>query len=262
MKFLGNIQYYIKSKHNKDLPNKLKDLFDCNTAYYSFWNIVRYSKELSLDKTQLNMLDMGAGSRKFKSNKRTVSDIYRSSASSLEYCLFYQKLINLFNFKNILELGTSLGVGTLSFATASKDVKVTSIDACPNTSKYTQRKFQNKNIHNVRFIVNTFDEVFAKDLLKNECFDLVFIDGNHLSESTLFYYKYILENLSCDKTCFLIDDINWSKDMYSAWHKISSTTQNNLRLNTGRMGILFHNFFDNYKNELRIKFINKEKLMI
>lgn len=253
MKFPGNISYYLKPKQNKLLPNNLADLIDCNVKTKSINRVEEYAAELAVDKTELSIVDMGAGSKNLSGSFRLVSQVYKSSASSIKYCLFYQKLIEKFNIKNALELGTSLGVGTMSFAIASSDINVTTIEACPQTISFTEEKFNIKNVNNVRFINNTFDEVFKQNALIDEKFDLVFIDGNHVSESTIYYFNYISQNLAAEKCVFLFDDIDWTRDMHKAWKHISQQNSEFLRLNIGRIGVVFFGYSEFEAREISVK---------
>ncbi len=259
MKFPGNINYYIKPKQNKKLGNDLIDLFDLSYMPATMGEIYEYSKMLSKDSTVLKVKDEGAGSKILREDKRVVSEIYKSSASSLKYCSLYQKVIKKFKINSVLELGTSLGISTLSFALARDGVRVTTIEACPQTLRYTRSNFNNLGLNNVEFINNTFDSVFDNEILKGRSFDMIFLDGNHQYRSTLNYYHYINENLSAGQCIYLFDDINWTIEMYRAWKEISAMNRKYLRINTGRQGIVFRAFDEFLDKEFPINFVKVKK---
>ena len=124
-----------------------------------------------------------------------------------------------------------------------------------NTFEFTKSQFKSREIENVEFINDNFDSVFDKGLLKNQKFDLCFIDGNHNSVSLLKYLKYLETNLMAEKCIFIIDDINWSLDMYRGWKQIVKTHADCLSLNLFKLGVVFKNF-DYPSGYFSINFVN------
>lgn len=255
MKFPGNIFYYLWVKKNKKLSLENRNLFNSAKIPESSILVSKYRKELSDSKKTLIVDDKGAGSRSMKSHVRMVSDIVKSSSTSEKFGVLYQKIIKKFNITSVLELGTSLGIGTMYFALSDKEVKVTSIDACIETINFTKRNFEEKGIQNVEFINDTFDNVFHEERLVGKKFDLIFIDGNHKSESVLYYFDYISKNLASEKCIYIIDDINWTVDMYKGWKLIKKNNSQNLTLNLGRMGLVFDSFGDLPTGDFPINFV-------
>ncbi len=258
MKFPGNIFYYLRLKKNKRLPLEISDLFKSAIKIESSDNVEKYRNELENCFDNINILDKGAGSRIMNSDVRIVSDIVKRSSTSEDFGVLYQKIIKKFEINSVLELGTSLGVGTMYFALSENQPQITSIDACPETINFTKRKFESKGIKNVTFINDTFDNVFNNKILAGKKFDLIFIDGNHQSKGVLFYYDYISKKLASEKCIYIIDDINWTADMYNAWKTICKKNATNLTLNLGRMGLVFDSFDDLGAGNYPINFVKSE----
>ena len=55
----------------------------------------------------------------------------------------------------------------------------------------------------------------------------------------LKYFNNIVKKHCGEKSIIVIDDINWSRDMFRAWVEISSQMPSSLRVNLFRMGIIF-----------------------
>ena len=87
-------------------------------------------KFISLTKTnpqEIQVKDYGAKSKKLK-GKRTVSQIFKTSSSFGKNALLLYRLSNYFKPKLVLELGTSIGVGTLHLHLGHADSKIVSIE--------------------------------------------------------------------------------------------------------------------------------------
>ncbi len=203
--------------------------------------VENYRKDLLSNSNSIEILDCGTGSKTLKSAKRIINKIAKTSAIKSKHGVLFQKIVSKYDVKSVLELGTSLGVGTMYFALADKNIKVTSIEACPETYKFTKSKFAQKGITNVEFINNDFDSVFDNNELASQKFDLIYIDGNHNSKSLIKYYEYISKNLATDRCIYIIDDINWSADMYRAWKYLCNKNKDAFNVNMFRVGLIFKN---------------------
>ena len=260
LKFPGNIFYYLRLKKNSRLPYRLKQLFFFNQKTESLDMVSKYRLELLKSKKQIEVSDFGAGSKSMKSNNRDVSDIVKNSSSSEQFGVFYQKLVKEFKITSVLELGTSLGIGTMYFALSENSPSVVTIEACSNTFGFSKQNFEKRKISNVEFVNDTFDNVFQNRLLEGKLFDLVFIDGNHKSKSVLKYYEYISNHLASEKCIYIVDDINWTLDMYKAWKIIAKKNKKNLVINMGRMGVVFDSYNSLLAGNFPINFVKAKKM--
>ncbi|MDD4150651.1 MAG: class I SAM-dependent methyltransferase [Bacteroidales bacterium] len=224
---------------------------------YSALSVEDYRNELLSNHNLIEIFDCGTGSKTLKSPKRIISKIAKTSAAEKKHGMLFQKIVQEYAVKSVLELGTSLGVGTMYFALAGKNINVTSIEACPETHKFTKTQFAQKGIMNVDFINNNFDAVFDNNELAGQKFDLIYIDGNHNSKSLIKYYDYLNENLASDKCIYIIDDINWSTDMYRGWKNLCNKNKDAFNANIFRVGLIFKNYKDLPKGNFYLKFVNK-----
>ena len=216
----------------------------------SFIDCCEYRLNMLADSTELNVTDFGTG----KSGMRKVKKIAKSSSTEPRYGGVIQKIIDSFSIETTLELGTSIGIGTMFLAKVNSKINVTTIEGCPETYKFAKSEFAKRKIKNVCFINDNFDHLFDSNALNGQKFDLSLIDGNHTYEATLRYFNHIVTNHCGQKSIIIIDDINWSRDMFRAWKEISSRMQNSLRLNLFRMGIIFSGY-DFSKDEIRAEIL-------
>lgn len=229
-------------KHNELLPNDFNE-FILNPYFQlsSFVDVCDYKEKLLGSSDEVSVRDFGAGSKRMKKSKRKIADIAKNSSTMMRFGGVFQKIVENFDVKSVLELGTSLGVGTMCFAKTSSKTKVTTIDACRETQNYAKQQFEQMKIRNVEFINSRFDDVFDSDALRQK-YDLIFLDGNHTYEATIKYFKYSTQKLCNEKYIIIVDDINWSHDMYRAWEEFVAEKNDSLRINLFRCGIIFSGY--------------------
>ena len=251
MKLPGNISYLLRSKENENLPDIFNEfILDSMFQMSSYIDCCEYRLNMLADNTMLNVKDFGTGN----SGQRKVKDIARRSSTDVRYGGVMQKIIDAFKVESILELGTSVGIGTMFLARTNTKAEVTTVEGCPETCEFAKSEFAKRKITNVNFVNDDFDHLFANNVLKDQHFDLAFIDGNHTSEATIRYFDNIIKRYSNKKSIIIVDDINWSRDMYGAWKEISSRMPDSLRINLFRMGIIFRGY-DFPKEELRAEIL-------
>lgn len=256
-----NLGYFLKSNKNKDICSIFSNyLLNENFCSYDFLIACHYRDTLISSKEIIQTKDYGAGSNKKHSNIRKVSDVARYSGTNKQSGLFFHKLIRHYNINNILELGTSLGIGSAYISSASTKAKITSIEACPETYKFAYINLKQYNFNNINIINNNFDDFLNKELTNTDKFDFIFIDGNHKGEKLLEYYQQLKSQHVADKNIIVIDDINWSTDMYKAWKIITQSSKENCYLYNFKMGLVFSGY-DMPQGCFPIKFIkNKQTL--
>jgi len=189
--------------------------------------------ELKKDKRNIRTNDLGAGSKKLN-NDRRVSEIFKVSASRGKYGKLLYQLSKHYNVKNILELGTSLGVGTIQLQLGNPNTKITTIEACFETHKIANENFAKFGFSEIKSINTEFGKFLSAP--GNTKFDLVFIDGDHNGASLLDYLTK-LEPITHEQTLFVLDDIRWSNSMLKAWNSIIEDDRFNVTLDLFRVGI-------------------------
>lgn len=207
--------------------------------YYAFSDIEYVKSQLLQNEHIIDVKDYGAGSKEAKdSNRRKISEITKNAATPEKVGQLLFRLITYFQPKTMLELGTSLGIGTLYHALALPKSKVYTIEGCPNTAKIARQTFDLMELKNIYSRVGTFEEKLPTTLAEIGQLDYIFFDGNHRKEPTLQYFKRCLPYIHKD-TIMVFDDINWSTEMQEAWTKIKAHPKVTLTIDLFRLGIVF-----------------------
>jgi predicted O-methyltransferase YrrM len=186
-------------------------------------------------KESITIQDFGAGSKKH-GDQRTVKQIARSSTSKTKDGRLLYQLATFYQPSRILELGTSLGLGTYMLAAAHKNTQITTVEGCPAIHQLAKENFPSTLQHKVNFINQPFFE-FLKNLKDEDIFDLVFIDGDHRGEQLLQQLELLSSHIH-DETIIVLDDIRWTKDMLSSWEEIIKNSAYHLTIDLFEKGII------------------------
>ena len=219
--------------HSPFVYNLVTKCFYDKTIYNEYSKIKNYKDRLKKDNSIIEIEDLGAGSRVFKTNKRKISEVLKNSSSTLKRAKLLFRISNYLKIKNALELGTNLGVGThsLSLSNCSKVYTIEGAKSLFNFSKDKLKTFTKVNIHHNNFK----DELTA---LHSKKWDLIFIDGHHDEKATVSYFEVLINNIHNDSV-MIFDDIYWSKGMTKAWEKILLDPRVTLSIDTFKWGFLF-----------------------
>lgn len=243
--FFKYIKYRLTAKHKKGygvhspfLYHFVSELMYGKQYFYAFDDIFDLRDDLLFSKDQIEVTDFGAGSKIMKSNIRKIKDIAKYSAISEKFGELIFKIIEFYKPQNILELGTSLGIGTLYLAMPNSKAKVYTIEGCPQTAKQASKNFKELNIKNISQITGNINTELPNLLSKIDKLDFVYFDGNHQKEATINYFNLCLEKAH-NNTIFYFDDIHWSEGMEEAWATIKSNKKVSLSIDLFFSGIVF-----------------------
>ncbi len=235
LKFLlrSTNQHGVHSPFVYDLITKC--LYD-KSKFEDYSNLITYQKNLLNNHKHIEVVDLGAGSRNMKSNKRRISSIAKKSGTTFKRAKLLYRLVKYFDSNNILELGTSLGIGTQAMGLGNSNAKIATIEGCSNISKSTKEQFEKQGLTNIKVINSDFEKAIKN--LDQTKLDLVFFDGNHQSEATLNYFETLLQKTHNDSV-YIFDDIYWSKGMTEAWETIKQHPKVTVTIDTFFWGFVF-----------------------
>lgn len=239
------IRYKLRAKNEFSLHSPFMfDLYNAvfkkakkTNSRYNFIEEIR--KDSFKNHSIINIIDLGAGSMKSNSSSRKISTIAKTASKPKKYTRFLAELASYLKSKNILELGTSLGFSTMYIADRNNDSRITTIEGSVEIQQLALLNVNRSGLKNIISIEGDFDKVLP-ELLLNNTYDLIFIDGNHTYEATLRYFNW-LKNTAAKNTVIVFDDIYWNKHMTNAWKKIIEDKQITVTIDMFEFGIVFFN---------------------
>lgn len=187
--------------------------------------------------------DMGSNARGRGYTRvfKKISSIAERSSIRHKYGKLLYLLVKYFKPKNILELGTSLGISTLYLSLASDDsekTKIVTIEGCTETAHVAEKFFDKAKARNTQVMIGGFESVLPHAIAELNTLDMVFFDGNHKYQPTLDYFALCKQHITEDSV-FIFDDIHWSKEMSHAWRTIKKDPEVTLSLDFFQVGMVF-----------------------
>ena len=264
------IKFFFKAKnehgvHSPFVFDLVTKCFYDKTNYPEYEVLKNYRNSLLNNKNTIEVTDFGAGSRVFKSNTREIGAIAKNAGISVQNAELLFRIVRYFQPKQILEIGTSLGLATSGLSLGALDAKITTLEGCPSTSQKSKEESQKFEFNNIEFITTEFSN-YLKTETGNRDWKLIYFDGNHSKKATLEYFNLLLPTISND-TVWIFDDIHWSQDMEEAWAAIKNHPQVTVTIDTFQWGIVFfrkeqlkEHFVINPKRNFSSKFFQKTRI--
>ncbi|HCN85200.1 MAG TPA: SAM-dependent methyltransferase [Sphingobacteriaceae bacterium] len=215
-------------------------------------DIEQLRSELLHDNRVITITDLGAGSHVNNNKKKQVKQLAKNALKPAKLAQLIYRIANDFQPRNIVELGTCLGVTTAYLAKAVPSAKVISIEGCPETALVAKENLEKLHIKNAKILTGNFDSVLPGFIATENPLDFVFIDGNHRKEATLSYFNLCLPALQ-ENSVMIFDDIYWSKDMEEAWEEIKAHPLVTVTVDLFWIGLVFFKT-GQAKEHFRIKF--------
>lgn len=190
------------------------------------------------DDRTVRVTDLGAGSKRMKGNERKIAVIARNAIASERQCRVLSKLAAHMRSKNILELGTSLGITSLYLSRSTEDAQVHTIEGCQEIARIARNNFERMHADNIQLNQGAFIERVPHVLKAMDKLDLLLIDGHHAERPTLEYFELCLPKMHVNSVA-VIDDIHWSRGMERAWERIKLHPRSVVTVDLYRFGLVF-----------------------
>lgn len=239
--------------HSPFLFNFYMELIKNEHPFGDFEELNAIRTQLESDDTKITIRDFGAGSKKLNTNTRIIKQIAKHGIAQKKQAEFLYRLLNKFKPKNVVELGTSIGLTSLYLSKAAPKSSVYTIEGCPNLFNFSNELFKKVDTTNITSVNDNFNSAFPKLLSKIDSLDFLYVDGNHAYEPTMSYFKAALHKKNTN-SIFVFDDIYWSDGMQKAWKEICASKEVTLSLDLFKFGIVFFKTENKQKEHFVLKF--------
>jgi predicted O-methyltransferase YrrM len=194
--------------------SKFNPIENCRTKLLNSQEIVSY-------------YDLGAGSNLLSTEtKKVVKHLAKAHLKPARIAQIIHQIILKYKYKNVIELGTSLGITASYIASAIKEnypfneTNFTTIEGIRDVRNVALKQFEGLELSKyVNAVEGDFNEKLDEVLSNYKNLDVFFVDGNHTYEATMNYFNKALPKAHNDSV-FIFDDIYWSPGMTKAWQEI------------------------------------------
>jgi len=226
-------QHGIHSPFVYDLITKC---FYDKTPFSAYHNLKALRNKLIYNQDLVKIKHYSETSKVFQSNHQKISTIVKGEGSSYKKQKQLYRITNYFKPKNVLELGTSVGLGSAAMAIASNNSIIKTVEVNKNISDIAKKVFKSYQLKNIQIDTSSFKDFFKKSNYEN--LDLVYLDGTCDKESTIENFNSLLKH-SHNESVFIINNIYWSKEMTEAWNIIKKQKEITVSIDTFYWGFLF-----------------------
>jgi predicted O-methyltransferase YrrM len=213
-------------------------IIQSKTKFPVFEEIENLRKKLLKNRSNIEITDLGAGSRIYKTNQREIRQIAKNAEKNPKFGKLLFRLIKYFEPNTIFDLGTSLGITTIYESKAYESSKIFTFEGCPATAAIAKQNFKELVCKNIDIIVGNIDETLPRKLAQIEHLPFAFFDANHRFEPTVRYFEQCLEKTT-EKSVFVFDDIHWSGEMHEAWQVIKNHPRVMISIDLYYVGLIF-----------------------
>lgn len=194
--------------------------------------------QLLADEREIAITDLGAGSHVNNNKRKKVKQLAKNALKPKKLAQLIYRIANDAQPRNIIELGTCLGLTTAYLAKSAPKAKVTSIEGCPQTAAVARENLNALQIGNVEMLTGNFDQLLPDIIAQTDTLDFVFVDGNHRKDATLNYFNWCLPKVNAN-TVLIFDDIYWSKGMEEAWEEIKNNPRVSVTIDLFWIGLVY-----------------------
>ncbi|SDD19248.1 Methyltransferase domain-containing protein [Algoriphagus faecimaris] len=200
-------------------------------------DIEQFRKKLLANDQNIQVRDLGAGSKKAGESIRKISDITRYSTSSRKFTQLFQYFCTQTPAKTVVELGTCMGISTRYLSKVTQGILHT-FEGSEEILKIAQKGLEKPS---VIFHLGDIQELLPNFIQREKSIDFALIDANHTYKATLESFSSLLPSLH-SQSIVIIGDIYWSAEMQQAWKEILQHPRVKLSLDFYECGVLLFDY--------------------
>jgi predicted O-methyltransferase YrrM len=232
--------------HSPFVYQLIREVFNDDRDYYGYKLIETARAKLMQDQRVLTVQDLGAGASERTGSKKTIREIARTALSDQKFGRLLFRLANFYKARNVIEMGSSLGISTSYLASADAGTRVITMEGSDAIADIAKETFQKLKLNNITQVTGDFKNHLSSIIELNPPSDLVFIDGNHRKKPVLEYFEEFISKMA-DGSLIIIHDIHWSREMEEAWDTIQNHPEVKMSIDIFSAGLIF------FRNEFQVK---------
>ncbi|EAR12097.1 hypothetical protein PI23P_12207 [Polaribacter irgensii 23-P] len=205
-----------------------------NTLWNKFLNA---KSSTAKNHHKIKTLNFDSTSNVFEKKLLKISELGKLEGISNKNAKLLIKIIQYLKPKNILEIGTSIGLGTTAIKIANKNSSITTIEGCPEKIKIARALFLENKLNASEIIAGNFSETLLTTVQKKQ-FDFIYFDSNPTKEATLAFFKIGIQGIHND-SFFIFNSIYKNAEMQAAWSQIKKHPKVRVTIDIFYFGIVF-----------------------
>lgn len=185
--------------------------------------------------------EIEAHRKKLLNDDKTANHFNKQTKNGLRSARLLQLVFRLVAYhqpKQLIELGTDLGITTAYLAKACADTSVLKLVDTQEMAISTQQNLATIGVKNVTLEFGKLEEIFKITIAKTKTLDLVYVGGKNTKDFALTIFNLCLTKANED-TVLIFDQIYWSEEMQSAWQTIKNNPQVTVTIDLFWFGLVY-----------------------
>lgn len=253
-------RYYLTASNGKGHGMHSPFVFELITQvmnddrqFYAYRQIENLRALLLLNRQELEIEDPGEASKVKKRRTRTVADIARSSLKPGKFGQLLFRMVDHYAPRQVLELGTSLGITTAYLASANSNNRIVTMEDDSSVASVARQNFDKLGLQHIDLVEGDFDATLTVTLQRMGRIDMAFMNGEHRYGATVRHFRELLPNLH-EHSILILSDIHGSREMEQAWKEISQDDAVTLSIDLFVIGLVFFRKEHKVKQHFTIRF--------
>lgn len=223
--------------HSPFVYNLITKVIGERCPYYSFYDIELVRRQLLQRDTPVTYPDRR---KKGKFRTRTVGQIAEREGIKAKHGALLFRLTNHFKSKQILQLGTSMGISTLYLTSCAPDIRCIALENIPAFASIARTVFEKAARNPVDLRTGSLRELLPQALKDMEKIDFLFFNTLSEPENNDWLFETCLKKAG-EETVFVFEGIRSNRQMRMFWQNVCRRPEVTVTIDLYSMGIVFFN---------------------
>ncbi|WP_455634552.1 O-methyltransferase [Parabacteroides sp.] len=206
--------------HSPFVFNLITKVIEEKCSYYSFYDIELLRKQLL--------------------QTRSIGEIVKRESIRPKHGALLFRLTNYFKSKNILQIGTTMGLSTLYLTSYATGLRCIALENVPEFAAIARQAFAKEGRNPVDLRIGNYKDLLPQALNDINSLDFVFFNTLYEQQNNLWLFNECMKYAHND-TVFVIEGIKASRKMRELWEEICACPEVTVTLDLYSLGIVLFN---------------------
>lgn len=206
--------------HSPFVFNLITKVIEEKCSYYSFYDIELLRKQLL--------------------QTRSIGEIVKREAIRPKHGALLFRLTNYFKSKNILQIGTTIGLSTLYLTSYATGLKCIALENVPEFAAIARQAFAKEGRNPIDLRIGNYKDLLPQALNDINSLDFVFFNTLYEQHNNLWLFNECMKYAHND-TVFVFEGIKASRKMRELWEEICACPEVTVTLDLYSLGIVLFN---------------------
>ena len=223
--------------HSPFVFNLITKVIEEKCSYYSFYDIELLRKQLLFREGEITYPDR---QNKGKRKTRSIGEIVKRESIRPKHGALLFRLTNYFKSRNILQIGTTMGLSTLYLTSYATGLRCIALENVPEFATIARQAFAKEGRNPVDLRIGNYKDLLPQALNDINSLDFVFFNTLYEQHNNLWLFNECMKYAHND-TVFVFEGIKASRKMRELWEEICACPEVTVTLDLYSLGIVLFN---------------------